>query len=177
MASRSQKLARDAWNVWMTHVPSRRARRLFLSRMLGSAGQGSFLCMHVHLMEPWSIHLGERAVVNAHCILDGRGSPITIGHDTDIGTGSHIWTLEHDPNSATHATRSGPVTIGDHCWIASRVTVLPGVTVGRGAVIAAGAVVTTDVPELAIAGGVPAKVIGMRDNPLTYKLNFAPRFR
>jgi maltose O-acetyltransferase len=95
----------------------------------------------------------------------------------DIGTHTHIWTLEHDPSDPLHGTKAGPVTIEDHVWISSRVTVLPGVTIGRGAVVAAGAVVTKDVPERAIVAGVPAKVIGQRDNPLTYRLSFNPRFR
>lgn len=59
--------------------------------------------------------------------------------DVDIGTHTHIWTLEHDPIDSGHSTRTGSVTIEDHVWIASRVTILPGVTIGRGAVVAAGA--------------------------------------
>lgn len=85
--------------------------------------------------------------------------------------------MEHDPNSNTHAARWGNVYIEDHVWIASRVTILPNVRIGRGAVIAAGAVVTKDIPPLAIAGGVPAKIIGTRNNELKYTLNFHPRFR
>ena len=178
MSSSARKLiGRDVWNVVISHMPLRRVRRIWLRRMLAQFGSGSFVAMHVHLMEPGGISLGARSIVNAHCILDGRGAPLTIGADTDIGTHSHIWTLEHDPNSETHDTRAGAVTIGDHAWIASRVTVLPGVTIGRGAVVAAGAVVVRDIPELAIVGGVPAKVIGKRENPLTYRLAFAPRFR
>ena len=57
--------------------------------MLGGVGPGAFVCMHVHLMEPSGVTLGDRAVVNAHCILDGRGAPLVIGADTDIGTHSH----------------------------------------------------------------------------------------
>ena len=116
-------------------------------------------------------------MVNAHCILDGRRSSLVIEHDVDIGTHSHIWTLEHDPNDPTHGTRSAPVTIEHHAWLASRVTVLPGVTIGKGAVVSAGSVVTKDVSPLTIVAGVPAKVIGHRNNPLEYQLNFSPRFR
>jgi maltose O-acetyltransferase len=145
--------------------------------MLGAAGADAFVAMNVTFMQPRNVYLGDRAVINAHCILDGRDAPIHIGDDTDIGTHAHIWTLEHDVNDPKHGTRGGPVVIEDHVWIASRVTILPGVTIGRGAVVAAGAVVTKDVPSLAIVGGVPAKVIGWRSNPLTYRLNFNPRFR
>jgi maltose O-acetyltransferase len=173
----SGRLGLHVWNVVVRHVPSRRVRRFWLRRLLGSFGTDAFVALDVTLMQPGNVHLGRRAVVNAHCILDGRECAIRIGDDTDIGTHTHVWTLEHDPNDPAHRTKSAPVTIEDHAWIASRVTILPGVTIGRGAVVAAGAVVTQDVPPLANVGGVPAKVIGRRDNPLTYELRFNPRFR
>jgi maltose O-acetyltransferase len=165
------------WHVLIRQLPSRRLRHFWLRRVLDEFGQGAFVALDVTLMKPANVRLGARVVVNAHCILDGREHPIHIGDDTDIGTHTHIWTLEHNVNDPKHGTKGGPVTIGDHVWIASRVTILPGVTIGRGAVVAAGAVVTRDVPPLAIVGGVPAKVIGERQNPLTYQLHFNPRFR
>ena len=178
MASRRrQKLARDLWNVAVGRVPSRRLRRFWLRRMLGSFETGAFVCMHVHFMDPAGVYLGPRSVINAHCILDGREQPIRIAEDVDIGTHTHIWTLQHDVHSDEHATVAAPVTIEDHVWIASRVTILPGVTIGRGAVVAAGAVVAHDVSPLTIVGGIPARMIARRRNALTYKLNFAPRFR
>lgn len=172
-----KKVLRDLYNNFIGHVPSRRIRQLFLSRILGSSDTGAFVCLHTVLHDPGNIHLGKRSVVNAHCILDGRGGELRVGDDVDIGTHTHIWTLEHDQNDSSHATRGGSVTIEDHVWIASRVTILPGVELGRGAVVAAGAVVTKNVPAMAIVGGVPAKVIGERENPLTYELNYSPRFR
>ena len=90
---------------------------------------------------------------------------------------SHIWTLEHDPDDDRHATKSGAVVIEDHVWIATRVTILPGIKIGRGAVVAAGSVVTKDVESMAIVAGVPAKKIAVRKNSLEYKLDYSPRFR
>lgn len=178
MASRRrQKLARDLWNVAVGRVPSRRLRRFWLRRMLGSFETGAFVCMHVHFMDPAGVYLGPRSVINAHCILDGREQPIRIAEDVDIGTHTHIWTLQHDPHDDAHGTSGGPVTVEDHVWIAARATILPGVTVGRGAVVSAGAVVTRDVPPMSIVAGVPAKVIGERRNRLTYQLDHAPRLR
>lgn len=133
--------------------------------------------MNVKFFDPWSIVLSDRSVLNTGCIIDARGGVVSIGHDTDIGAQTHIWTLEHDPNDPDHGTRGGPVDIEDHVWIATRVTILPGVTIGRGAVVACGSVVTKDVPAMAIVAGIPAKTIGQRDNPLTYQLNYNPRFR
>ena len=67
--------------------------------------------------------------------------------------------------------------IEDYVWIASRATILPGVKIGRGAVIASCAVVTKDVPPLAIVAGVPAKIIGWRKNNMDYKLGKGPWFQ
>lgn len=173
----SSKLGTWGWNLAVRHLPSRRLRRYWLQRTLGALGDHAFVALNVTLMKPGNLWLGARSVVNSDCILDGREAPIRIGEDTDIGTHSHLWTLEHDPRDPQHGTRSAPVTIEDHVWIASRVTILPGVTIERGAVVAAGAVVTKDVPSKAIVAGVPAKVIGQRVNPLSYRLSFNPRFR
>jgi acetyltransferase-like isoleucine patch superfamily enzyme len=177
MAARGSKLMRIAWNLWVSHIPSRHVRAFWLKRMLGELAPGVFCAMHVEVLGPRTIRVGPRTVINAGCIIDGRGGPLRIDGDVDIGTQTHIWTLEHDPGSDAHVATGGGVTIEDHVWIASRVTILPGVTVGRGAVVAAGAVVTKDVEPLAIVGGVPAKLIGTRRNALTYRLDFHPRFR
>lgn len=174
---KKNKLGRDIWNMVLTHVPSRRVRNWYLRRLLNEYDEGAFFCMHTIMMDPYNIRIGERSNVNANCILDGREAEIRIGHDTDIGTHTHIWTLEHDPNDSLHRTRGEAVIIEDYVWIASRVTIMPGVRIKKGAVVAAGAIVTKDVPERTIVGGVPAKQIGERINSLEYKLKYSPRFR
>ena len=166
-----------AWNVTLRNAPSRRLRRFLLRRMLCELSPGAFVGRNTELFGPESISIGPRSVINAHCILDGRGGELNILSDVDIATHTHIWTLQHDPHDDAHGVKGGSVTIEDHVWIASRVTILPNVTIGRGAVVAAGSVVTADVPTLAIVGGVPARVIGQRRNKLEYELNFNPRFR
>ena len=171
------KLLRDLWNVVIGKTPSRTIRRYFSRKMLARLEDNAFIAMGVTLYAPEGVAIGKNSIINAGCILDGREATLSIGDNVDIGTHSHIWTLEHDPNDAKHATNSGSVYIEDYVWIASRVTVLPGVTIGKGAVVAAGAIVTKDVEPMAIMAGVPAKKIGVRDNPLQYQLNFSPRFR
>ena len=86
-------------------------------------------------------------------MLDGRKAKLIIGANVDIAQETNIWTLEHEVNDNMHKVNGADVIIDDHVWIASRVTILPGVHIGRGAVIAAGAVVSKDVPELEIWGG------------------------
>lgn len=122
------------------------------------------------------IRIGDHCVINRDCTLDGRIGKIVIGNNVDISRGSWIFTLEHDPHSDRHAYSTGDVFIDDYVWIASRATVLPGVSIGKGAVIATGAVVTKDIPAMKIAGGVPAKVIGERMSKLDYSLKHFPFF-
>ncbi len=172
-----QKVAgRDLFNVAVTSVPSRRVRRIWLKRILGNLGSSSSVCLRVRLLEPQGIAIGDRTVIGPDCYLDGR-SGLTIESDVDIAPGCHIWTLEHDPNSPSHGVKGKPVVIRDHVWIASRATILPGVTIGRGAVVGSGSVVTSDVGDNEIVAGIPAKTIGRRDNALEYRLSFGGRFR
>jgi maltose O-acetyltransferase len=96
------------------------------------------------------------------------GGKVTIGRDVMMGHDCIIWTHNHGfDRTDIPMTEQGfypeePVTIGDDVWIGARVIILPGVNVGSHAIIAAGAVVTKDVPEYAIVGGNPAKVIKLR---------------
>ena len=174
---RKNKFRRDFWNLCLGHVPSRRIRKYFLSKMLADFDKSAFVGLGVQFLASSNVSIASRSIINAECSIDARGGAVLIGNDTDIGMQTHIWTLQHDPNDNDHGTKGGPVTIEDHVWIATRVTILPGVTIGRGAVVGCGSVVTKDVPEKAIVAGVPAKVIGARENDLQYELNYNPRFR
>lgn len=140
-------------------------------------GKYSTVLRNVKFLEPLNIEIGEHSVVNSYALLDGRGGKIFIGNNVDIAREVNIWTLEHDPNDDFHSTKGGGVIIEDYVWIASRVTILPNVKIGKGAVIASGAVVTKDVPAMSVVGGVPAKVIGKRNSKLLYELNYRPLFR
>jgi maltose O-acetyltransferase len=113
-------------------------------------------------------------VINFGCLLDGRVYPIVTGADVSIGPEASILTLGHDPQSPDFTDRGGPVTIGDRVWIGYRALVMPGLNLGEGAVVAAGAVVTKDVAPYTIVAGNPAKEIGTRNRDLRYQLNFQP---
>ena len=164
------------FNDVITHIPIRWIRVLFFRWIVRSCGNGIGLLRGVEVRVGKNISVGDRAVINKKVLLDGRGGELVIGEDAEIAQESNIWTQEHDINSSTHAASGANVTIEDHAWIASRVTILPGVRIGRGAVVACGSVVTKDVPALSIVAGIPAKVIGQRNNPLTYRLNYKPWF-
>ncbi len=103
-------------------------------------------------------------------------SKVIIDKDVDIGPYTRIWTTGHNPDSASHEVYSGDVLISDHVWIASGVTILPGVHLGRGAVVGASSVVHKNIPPMEIWAGVPAGFKRKRDNSLEYKLYYKAYF-
>ncbi|HUX44747.1 MAG TPA: acyltransferase [Terracidiphilus sp.] len=120
---------------------------------------------------PWRLSIGVNSVVGDHAILDARGG-LSIGANVLLSSQVAIWTGQHDWQSPEFGYVSGPVEIGDHAWLSFRCVLLPGVTIGEGAVVAAGALVTKSVPPYALVGGVPAKVIGERSRDLQYQLGY-----
>ena len=165
------------WNEWINRIPLHSVRSFFYRKRLGSCGRSVSFLMGVELRSAFRVFIGDNVVVNQKVLLDGRGGQLTIGSNVDIAQETNIWTLQHDVHSDTHAAVGGDVTIEDYTWVASRVTILPGVRIGRGAVVACNSVVTKDVPELAIVAGIPARVIGKRSSTLDYKLDYRPLFR
>jgi len=105
--------------------------------------------------------------------LDGRLG-LNIGNNVNIAGEVRIYTMEHDINSQTFGGSGGPVVIHDWAYIGTRVTILPGITIGEGAVVASGAVVTKDVAPWTMVGGIPAKFIRNRPT-VKYTLNTKSR--
>ena len=137
----------------------------------------SAIYRNVDLRSPYRISVGSYCNINKNVVLDGRGG-IRIGNNVDIAQEVNIWSEQHDYNDSTYKAVNKEVQIDDYVWIASRATILPGVHINRGAVVATGAVVTKDVPSLAIVAGVPAKVIGYRnENALGYTQSCRAWFR
>ena len=160
--------------MWLPCHPFRRLACMLLMKHFDAS---SAIYRNVDLRSPYRICIGKHTNINKKCVLDGRGR-LEIGDNVDKAQETNIWTEQHDYNDPTYKTICKEVIIEDHVWLASRVTVLPGVHIGRGAVVASGAVVTKDVPPLAIVGGVPAKVIGYRkEESLKYELGDRAWFR
>ena len=175
--TRADKVTAFLFNECVTHIPSRRIRQWWYSRILGAHGKGVSLLMHVTFMEARGVCLGDRVVVNSYSILDGRVGTLHVANDVDIGPHAHIWTLEHDADDPNHGVVGSDVVIEDHVWIASRVTILPGVRIGAGAVVAAGAVVSRDVERNTLVGGVPARPLRKLDREPIFRINWAPPLR
>jgi len=119
----------------------------------------------VHLganfFKPSGISIGQNSIIGYGVFLDGRGG-LTIGSHVDVASQVLIYTNEHDINSPSFGNSFAPVVIKDYVFIGPRTIILPGVTIGRGAIVGAGAVVTKDIPDFEIWGGVPAKKISDR---------------
>lgn len=106
-----------------------------------------------------NIHFGKNVFVNSGCRFQDQGG-IWIGDNVLIGHNAVLATLNHNQNPKKRANLiPSRIVIGNDVWLGANVTVLPGVTIGDGAIIAAGSVVTKDVPDRTVVGGVPAKMI------------------
>jgi acetyltransferase-like isoleucine patch superfamily enzyme len=149
-------------------LPGRRLRTALARRALGlRIDRGAVLYQWRDLRYPQGIEIGAGTVIGHWATLDGRRG-LKIGRNVNLSSEAALWTLQHDPDDREFGVRGGPIVVEDHAWISFRATVLPGVRIGRGAVVAAGAVVTGDVEDYAIVGGIPAKRIGTRSRDLDY---------
>lgn len=183
----SQKIANRVFNwildfellllTWIGLVPSH-LLRLLVYRLAGiKIGKGSAVHTGARFFYPSNIRIGQGSIIGDNVFLDGRDK-LTVGDHVDIASGVMIYNCEHDINSEDFHATGGAVEIGDYVFIGPRAIILPGVKIGKGAVVAAGAVVTKDVPEYMIVGGVPAQVIGERKvKDLHYRLGRARLFQ
>jgi acetyltransferase-like isoleucine patch superfamily enzyme len=176
--------------------------RLFLYRHLYRIKIGKDSSIHwlARFNLPSGIEIGHNTIIGNDAFLDGRfrrkwdskenkfvryvkdffspsERPLRIGNNVSIAGEVRIYTMEHDLDDPNFIEIGAPVIIEDYAVIGTRVTILPGVTIGRGAVVASGAVVTKDVPTFTVVGGVPAKYIKDRNKNLTYTLKFARLFQ
>lgn len=106
--------------------------------------------------------IGHGSSIGFDCQLDARMG-LYIGKNVCFASGVWTWSLHHDYNDDKFSCIGGSIFIDDYVWLCSRCIILPGVHVGEGAVVAAGAVVTKDVEPWSIVGGVPARPIGKRE--------------
>lgn len=161
---------------WTGHIPSHALRKT-IYRLAGvKIGKGSTIHMWANFFQTHNIVIGQDTIIGDHCFLDGR-APLKIGSHTAIASQVLIYNSEHNVHDPHFAAIEEPVEIGDYVFIGARAIILPGVKIGNGAVVAAGAVVTKDVPEKTIVGGVPAREIGKREIPLNYRLGRARLFQ
>lgn len=151
-------------------IPLHFIRRIFYQISGIKIPFSSTIHLGANFFKPSGIKIGENTIIGYGSFLDGRGG-LTIGSHVDMASEVLIYTDEHDINSPSFGNSFAPVNIGDYVFIGPRAIILPGTTIGRGAIVAAGAVVTKDVPDFEVWGGVPAKKISDRKiKDLQYKL-------
>lgn len=154
-------------------IPIHSLRWLFYTLAGVKIGRGSHIHMGTQFFYPAGVSIGQGTIIGQNAFLDGRDQ-LVIGDHVDIASDVMIYNSEHDVNSEDFKAITAQVTIGNYVFVGPRAIILPGVKIGHGAVVAAGAVVSKDVPDFAIVGGVPASVIGERKlKDLHYRLGRA----
>ena len=155
-------------NHVVSHLPSYRFRHAWYRALGLSVGAGAGIHMGCYFwffgpghVRRTGVTIGANTRINRNCCLDGRG-PLDIGDNVSVSPDVAIITTQHRLRSADFGLESRPVVIEDNVWIGMRATILPGTTIGRGAVVAAGAVVSGKVAPLSVVAGVPARPIAQR---------------
>ncbi len=163
----------DFWLMVLTfigYIPSHSLRNFFYFVSGIKIGKKSYIHYGARFYLPKNITIGNGTIIGDHAFIDGR-ERVVIGNNVDIASEVRIYNSEHDINSKTFKAINAPVEVGDYVFIGPRVTILPGVKIGRGAIVAAGSVVIKDVDPSTLVGGVPAKYIKDRElKEYDYKL-------
>ena len=163
------------------YFPVHHVRRFFYRLAGVTIGRASSIHMGTKFYDPRNITIGQDSIIGEGTVLDGRAK-LVIGDHVDIASEVMIYNSQHNVHAEHFADESAvvvaPVTIEDYVFVGPRAIILPGVTLKKGSVVGAGAVVTRNTEENEIVGGVPAKVIGTRTiKDLNYKLGRARWFR
>jgi acetyltransferase-like isoleucine patch superfamily enzyme len=152
----------------------RKIRQIYWKLRLKQCGSDLVCCSGVVIRGAKKLSVGNDVRLGENSYIYARGG-LTIGNNVKMGPQVFIWTSNHNyysPKSLPYDTKgqNKPVKIEDNVWIASRAIIIPGITIGEGAVVGMGAVVTKDVPPCAVVGGNPAKILKYRDIDVYKKL-------
>jgi acetyltransferase-like isoleucine patch superfamily enzyme len=160
----------------ITGIPFHAVRQAYLRAFGMKIGTDVAILRGTLVVSPQNIRIGNGCTIGFQCFFGGEAG-ITIGNNVNISSFTMILGGRHDINDPTFRSILGPVVIEDYAWLATRTTIASGVRIGRGAVVAAGAVVTRDVAPYQVVAGVPAKKIGERDpGACVYVLQYKPWF-
>ena len=161
------------FNGFLTYFPNHYIRVFYLKNVIGiKIGKSCFI--HMGARFGGNINIENNSVIGRNCVLLGD---ITIKNNVSITAETYIFTSSHITNSPTFACFNKPVIIEDYAWIGARAMILPGVRIGKGAILGAASTATKDIPEYSIFAGVPAKEIGKRLELLEYTLVYSPYFQ
>lgn len=154
-------------NHIVSHIPFWIVRRFFYRFSGASFDKRSQIDMNCTVLGPEGLKLGRNCHINRNSLIDARGS-IIIHNNVSISHRVVIMTAGHNYKSKDFEYITDIVEIDDYVWVGVNATILGPAHIGRGAIVCAGAVVTKDVPENTIVAGIPAKIIGVRNNIFDY---------
>jgi len=161
------------FNNLLTYFPIYFVRRAYLKYILKiKIGKKSFI--HIGCRFGGPIIIGDNTVVGRNCVFLGN---VIIKNNVSITAETYVFTSSHLANSPTFECFYKSVVIEDYAWIGARAMILPGVQIGRGAILGANSTATKNIPEYSIYAGIPAKKIGVRQKNLEYILNYSPFFQ
>ncbi len=156
------------WCVGM--IPLHTVRRFFYQLFGMKIGKGGAIHMMARIYDPRHITIGDDTIIGERATLDGRkqiknsNGGLEIGNHVDVASEVMFWTSQHDINDPNFAPMEEKIVVEDYVFIGPRSIILPGVTIGTGAIIAAGSVVTKSVQPHTIVAGIPAKKTNDRKN-------------
>lgn len=154
------------------HIRNFIYRRIFLVQM----EQKAIIYWGAEIRCHGKLKIGKGSIIGDKALLDARNG-ISIGKNVSFSSNISIYTEQHDhrdPMFRCNSSDAFSVNIGDRAWIGPNAIILHGVHIGEGAVVAAGSVVTKDVPPFTIVAGVPARKIGLRNKNLCYNFDGKP---
>jgi putative colanic acid biosynthesis acetyltransferase WcaF len=168
-----EKLGERLFNNVMTLFPSHTVRQGVLRMFGATIGERSSILRGSTVLGLRRLTIGDRCSIGFRVLLDARGG-LVLEDAVVLASDVHIITAKHLVDSDDFGIDMEPVLIRHHSWVASRATILQGVTIGVGGVVGACSMVMRDVDDMEIVGGVPAKSLGKRNSSLDYSPEFRP---
>jgi len=168
--------ALQEYKLWQTHfiflVPGKigqKIRAWYLQKICGACGSPVFVDNGVIISSPEKFFVGHHLGIGVGAFITAGGK-VTVGNYVGIGPGVKIWSVNHiykDPDQPWRfqGSESKEVVVGNDVWIGAGSIILPGVTIGDGAIISAGTVLSKSIPPFALVAGNPGRVVGWRKPP------------
>lgn len=162
-------------NHFINRIPFYFIRHFFYRKFYKlKMGKGSSIHLNCFINR-FDIKIGVNTAINRKCYLDSRGG-IKIGDNVSISPEVHLISAEHNINDSSFSYITEQIILEDYVFVGTRAIILPGVHLGKGCVVASGAVVTKSFPEFSVVAGVPAKIISKRNKGLDYSCKWMPPF-
>jgi acetyltransferase-like isoleucine patch superfamily enzyme len=159
------------FNIFINLTPGSRLRRFFLALIGIKVGTGTGIHSWIRFTWIGRLIIGSDSTINFGCFIDNRGG-IKIGNHVMVGHNCRLYTMSHDLDSGDFAPWKKPIEICDWAVVFPNTIIMPGVTIGTGAVALPGSVVTRDIAPWSVVGGNPARHIRTRAMHQNYRIDY-----